>query len=409
MFCEGVKKCSVQKMWILVLFGGLLIPSVLGEDCNYALEVGTTAINISSGVDPKCTWTATAYSDYRLKLTCDVHLPGGINLGLGGCLLNFLSISASGKPDFADGIKYCGNESFTVLSDLNRISIKLTSSLLPNNLLGISFTCSLQAVFEPCSCGRRNRTGMLIDVEVNEYPAVAYIGYTKYEGVPLLICGATLISNWRALTSQSCVVKNPVDELSLVVGDYDISSTTDTPYTAMYDIESTICYTNNCNTLPDVGSGDIALLKTKNEIQMNPGVGVSCLPYKYREVDSLNKLAVILVGWTYDSTEFGNRDVQQQAFSSVFSSAQCKKNYPNATSIDICIYTSQDNTKDCLLNSGSSGFYDDSDSGRLYIIGVLNYAKNEACSKMKPYINTRTGAVLDWIINNTPESSYCNV
>uniref|UniRef100_A0A1B0CDU6 Putative trypsin-like serine protease n=1 Tax=Lutzomyia longipalpis TaxID=7200 RepID=A0A1B0CDU6_LUTLO len=374
MFCEGVKKCSVQKMWIL----GLLIPSVLGEDCNYALEVGTTAINISSGVDPKCTWTATAYSDYRLKLTCDVHLPGGINLGLGGCLLNFLSISASGKPDFADGIKYCGNESFTVLSDLNKISIKLTSSLLPNNLLGISFTCSLQAVFEPCSCGRRNRTG-------------------------------NLVSNWRALTSQSCVVKNPVDELSLVVGDYDISSTTDTPYTAMYDIESTICYTNNCNTLPDVGSGDIALLKTKNEIQMNPGVGVSCLPYKYREVDSLNKLAVILVGWTYDSTEFGNRDVQQQAFSSVFSSAQCKKNYPNATSIDICIYTTQDNTNNCLLNSGSSGFYDDSDSGRFYIIGILNYANNEACSKMKPYINTRTGAVLDWIISNTPESSYCNV
>uniref|UniRef100_A0A1B0GH37 Putative trypsin-like serine protease n=1 Tax=Lutzomyia longipalpis TaxID=7200 RepID=A0A1B0GH37_LUTLO len=247
-------------MWIFVLFGGLFLPSILGQGCNYALEVGTTAINISSGLDPKCTWTATTYSDYRLRLTCDVHLPGGINLGI--------------------------------------------------------------------------------------------------------------VSNWRALTSQSCVVKYPIVELSLVVGDYNIASTTDTPYMAMYSIESSTCYTNNCNTVPEVENGDIALLKTKNEIQMNPGVGVTCLPYKYKD-DSLKGKAVFLVGWTDDSTGFVNRNVEQQGISNVLSSSQCELSYPKATSINMCTFSVLELAPNCLFYLGSSTIYANTENKRLYIVGIM--------------------------------------
>ncbi|XP_055690211.1 venom serine protease-like [Lutzomyia longipalpis] len=388
-------------MWIFVLLGGLFLPFVLGQGCNYDLQVGTTVVNISSGLDPQCTWTATAFEDYRLKLTCDVKLPGGINIGIGNCLLNFLTISASGNPSSSDGTKYCNSGSFSVLSDLNKISLQLSSSLLANNILGISFSCSLQAVFNPCSCGHRGVQSRIMggqEAGVNEFPAVAaLIDLSIYS----VLCGATLISNWRALTAQSCLNNRQLGSIALVVGQHDTDN--NNPNRKAYAIESAACYHENCNTPPKMEEGDIAVLKTAEEIQMNPAVRVICLPYKYRD-DTLAGSVVEIGGWGQTFNGSPDSNVLRKTQLNVISPDECKQKYPSFTSNDICTY--KQGASACSGDIGGSLMYTGPGTIRLYTVGVISFL---AQCVDEETLNTRVGAVIHWIMNVSPESTYCNI
>ncbi|XP_055690212.1 venom serine protease-like [Lutzomyia longipalpis] len=387
-------------MWIFVLLGGLFLPFVLGQGCNYDLQVGTTVVNISSGLDPQCTWTATAFEDYRLKLTCDVKLPGGINIGIGNCLLNFLTISASGNPSSSDGTKYCNSGSFSVLSDLNKISLQLSSSLLANNILGISFSCSLQAVFNPCSCGHRGVQSRIVGGEeagINDFPAVAALVDVRYKAA---FCGATLISSWRALTAQSCVINRPTTNIVLVVAEHDLSKRSQ--YSKLYSIQSAACFYENCNTHPNIEYGDIAVVKTAEEIQMNPAVRVICLPYKYRD-DTLAGSVVEIAGWGAEVYGDPNSLVLRKTQLNVISPDECKQQYPSFTSNNICAY--KEGASACTIDTGGSLMYTGPGTNRLYTVGVIQPSR---CSD-DDTLNTRVGAVIDWIVNSSPESSYCNI
>uniref|UniRef100_A0A1B0CKV0 Trypsin-like serine protease n=1 Tax=Lutzomyia longipalpis TaxID=7200 RepID=A0A1B0CKV0_LUTLO len=374
-------------MWIIVLFG-FLVPSALGQGCNYAQQVGTSPVAIFSPNYPgnyvantQCTWSATAPStNYRLQLTCSVvQIPDGTS----GCPKDYISISRTGRTDFADGYKYCGYGTFTEYSNANQMSIKLSALY---NSPGGRFYCTIQAVqlnqaaFDPCNCGRRKSTRIVggVNAGVNEFPMVAALIDLSTRKP---FCGATLISNWRAITAQHCLLNQGPGNVGLLVGDYDLSTGADTPYSALYNIQSFSCY-SNCNTNPQ-NVNDIAMVRTTQEIQMNPGVGIICLPWKYN-TNTPSQFAGTMVevsGW--GDLDFGGPEtnVQQKTSLNVINTQSCRNVYGNViTENHICTYSAGRDT--CQRDSGESLMYTGTDNGRLYSVGIVSFGVE--CASQNP-------------------------
>ncbi|GAB0095700.1 venom serine protease [Sergentomyia squamirostris] len=394
-------------MWIFVFIGGFFLPWTLGQVCNYAQTVGTTPVEVFSPNYPnyyargtQCTWQATAFQDYRLKLTCTVvQIPDGTS----GCPKDYIGISRTGRTDFADAYKYCGTGTFTEYSNFNQMSIKLSAlSTSP----GGRFYCTIQAFFEPCNCGRRKTTRIVggTTASVNEYPMVAGIVDLNTRQV---ICGATIISNFRAITAAHCFINYSPGQLGLLVGEHDTSTGGETPDTSLYAIQSFNCYSGNCNLTPGK-QGDIAILKTTNEIQMKPGVGIACLPWKYNTgtPSQFAGYTVEVAGW--GDVQFGGpgTNVLRKTTLNVISTQQCQQTYGTTVNDNnICTYTPGTDT--CQRDSGSGLLWTGSDNGRLYEVGVTTFG--DACATGSPSGGARITSYLNWITSNSPESRYCSV
>ncbi|XP_059608050.1 venom serine protease-like [Phlebotomus argentipes] len=396
-------------MWIIALICGLVLPSALGQACNYAQNVGTTPTTFSinqSGTysgGAQCNWYATANQDYRIKLTCLINVPNGNS----GCPQDYLSVSRTGRTDFADGYKYCGQGSFTEYSTYNQMSIRLFSQ---SYSAGGSFSCTIQAVFEPCNCGRRKSTRIVggVNAGINEFPMAAALHTSNSWHLHILSLSFPSVSNWRVVTAQHCLGGQTPSNVGVLVGEYDTSTGSDTPYTALYSSESFVCYTN-CNTNPN-GQNDIALIKTRTEIQMNPGVGIVCLPWKYA-TNTANQFAgatVEVTGW--GDLDFGGpgTNVQQKTRLSVITQSACQSAL-GTTITDarqVCTY-GQGNTDTCQRDSGEGLLYT-GDNGRLYDVGIVSFGDQCALAN-RPSVNTRMTYYLNWIITNSPESRYCSM
>ncbi|XP_055697456.1 venom serine protease-like [Phlebotomus papatasi] len=396
-------------MWIIVLFCGCLLPSVLGQQSynNNPVNVGTSPIVVSSpnyanyySPGSRCSWPITTFSDYRIRLTCTVvQVPNQNN----GCPLDYISVSRTGRADHADGYRYCGTGTFEEFSDYNQMNIALFSQL---NSPGGRFYCTVRAFFEPCNCGRRKSTRIVggQNAAVNEFPMMVAI----YDlNTRTIICGATLISEQRAVTAQHCLANQTPGSIVLVVGEHDISVGSDTPYTAVYNVESFVCYTD-CN-LNTNNQNDIALIKTTTPIQMNPGVGIACLPFKYNTntVSQFSGYTVEAAGW--GTTEFsGPRpNILQKVQLNVISQPQCQSVLGSAINNNhICTFTTNKDT--CQYDSGGGLWWTGPDNGRLYVIGINSFGV--ACADNRtPSVATRVTQYLNWIMVNSPESRYCSV
>uniref|UniRef100_A0A7G3AWM0 Putative trypsin-like serine protease n=1 Tax=Lutzomyia longipalpis TaxID=7200 RepID=A0A7G3AWM0_LUTLO len=392
-------------MWIIALLCGFYAPSVLGQGCNYAQQVNTTPVAIFSPNYPgnypansQCTWTATAFSDYQIKLTCTVvQIPTGTS----GCPRDYIIVSRTGRTDFADGTRYCGTQAFTVTSTSNQMRVGLFAQ--PTSPGG-RFYCTIQAVFNSCNCGRRKSTRIVggQNAAVNEFPMVAaLVDLTTRD----LFCGATLISNRKAITAQHCLLNQSPGNVALLVGDYDITTGSDTPYSALYSIQTFTCYTS-CSATPS-NETDIALVTTTNEIQMNPGVGIACLPIKYQG-NTFAGSTVEVSGWGH--LDFGGPDakIQQKTRLNVISQTDCQNRFGTSLivrSTQMCTFTPGTDT--CQKDSGEGLLYTGPDNGRLYTIGVV--ASGVECGTNNPSINTRVTLFINWIITNSPEIQYCNI
>ncbi|GAB0089520.1 venom serine protease [Sergentomyia squamirostris] len=399
----GFMRFNIGKAHVFI--GGFFLPWTSGQACHKDLTVGTTPVSFSSanyplsyGRDTQCTWQATAFEDYRLTLTCMIQIPDGTT----GCPKDYIEISRTGRTDFADGQKYCGLDTFTEYSNYNQMSIKLSSlSTSP----GGRFSCTIQAFFNPCNCGRRKSTRIVggREASVNEFPMVAGIVDSINKEI---YCGATLISNYLALTATHCVSKKSLSTLGLVVGEHDVTTNKETTYTKIYRLQSATCYSGNCDL--EVEPGDIAILKTIAEIQMNPGVGIACLPWKYYTENETQFASetVEVAGWGLLEFAGKKATVLQKVALNVLSTPQCKEAYGNTANDNyICTYTPGKDT--CQMDSGNGLLWTGSDNGRLYEIGVLS--KGLGCASNTPALSERVTRYLNWIYTNSPESSYCNV
>ncbi|XP_053670994.1 venom serine protease-like [Anopheles nili] len=370
--------------------------------CDYALDVTSgQSFSIYSpyygGFYPaytQCRWTLSTTQGSRIALACsDVSLPMSTS-----CNTDRLVVSKTGQSSLSDGQAYCGTGVLNTESTSNRLVVALQ---IPGATQGGRFYCTATKI--ECQCGLR-RTRKIVNGEetlVNEFPMMAALvdGSMSGEGI---FCGATIITNYHAVTAAHCYMGRSLPNLALLVGEHDIKTGSETPYTALLLLAS-IKIHEGYNSAATSSSNDIAIVRTRSEILFNTGVGPACLPLKFTGASFVG-VQLEAVGW--GTLDYGapKSNVPMKVGLTVVNPTQCTSLYPSySPTQQLCTLTPNKDT--CQSDSGGPMFYTDAYNQRAYLLGTIGYGI--ACATSAPSVSTNVLYYTQWIMNNTPEWNYC--
>ena len=202
------------------------------------------------------------------------------------------------------------------------------------------------------------------------------------------------------MTAAHCVASRTTSNTKIVVGEHTRSTPSETPYTAKYDVSALIPHSGY---VASTGANDIALVKSWNEISLNYGVGIACLPWLYTSQDFASYM-VTVAGW--GTTEFGGplsnnllkTDVQ------VISNSQCSSSFSQATSSNyMCTFYAGRDT--CQYDSGTNAMLQL--NGRMYSVGVTS--GGSGCASSTPALNMRVTQYLSWIKAQATGATFCSI
>ncbi|XP_058835399.1 venom serine protease-like, partial [Topomyia yanbarensis] len=284
---------------------------------------------------------------------------------------------------------------------LQSVANQLTLALrAPVYSTGGRFRCQVMARQPPCDCGRRRMTKIVngVPTKANEFPMMAGLVSTSAKNV---FCGATIISNRHAVTAAHCLVGKKISDTTLLVGDHDLSTGTDSPFAALMVITT---FTIHSGYRKQSFVNDIALVRTREEIQFNNGVGPACLPWNWPTA-TFNNMVVEATGW--GTLDFGGpvSTVLRKVSLNVISYETCRQRMPSSgiKTSQICTFAKDRDA--CQYDSGGPILYTHPSNGIVYHIGVISYGI--ACASSTPGVNTRITSYLAWIKSNTPGIRYC--
>ncbi|KXJ67974.1 hypothetical protein RP20_CCG006956 [Aedes albopictus] len=390
----------VTQVVLALVAVGSWMPLRVNGQCFYSLDMkfGSdyyfTSPSYPSLYSPStdCSYEVKAPYGYRINLTCeDFRIPSSTY-----CKLDTFYISLTGREDLQDAYTYCGAGVIREKSVGNSLYMRIKAA--PTSRGG-RFLCTMSIIPEACSCGKKkmNRIVNGVQTKVNEFPMMAAMVDIKSRTV---VCGATIISNYYALSAAHCLLLRTVDDTALLVGDHNLTTGSDTGYAQAYVIAQFLSHPG-FTTQPV--SNDIALIRTYQPMQFNEGVGPVCLPWKYRG-DSFVGATVEACGW--GDLDFGGpkSDVLNKVALTVISNQECSTRLNSTiTRQKMCTYTPSKDT--CQSDSGGPLFYTEARSGLVYEVGIVSYGF--ACATTNPSVNTRVTDFLDWITANTPYTFYC--
>ncbi|XP_045472103.1 venom serine protease 34-like [Harmonia axyridis] len=256
----------------------------------------------------------------------------------------------------------------------------------------------LMLVNAECDCGWKQ--GMRIvggqETGVNEYPFMSALVKTQPVS---LFCGASIISERFALTAAHCVVDKKVENIVLLVGEHNVSSGTDTPYAKVYSLDKFII---NPDYNVKTQKNDIALVKTKSDIEFSVYVGPVCLPFKYSEFD-FESASVKALGWGLNSTHGTKSDVLKEVTLMILGNDYCSKFFGTLDEHQMCAYG--DHKDSCHVDSGGPLIWWDNSTRRLQLLGVISAGRG--CAGFLPSMNMRVTSFLSWIVSSSPDVNYC--
>ncbi|XP_045472090.1 venom serine protease 34-like [Harmonia axyridis] len=262
----------------------------------------------------------------------------------------------------------------------------------------LSFLNMLMLVNAECDCGWKQ--GMRIvggqETGVNEYPFMSALVDTELD---TLYCGASIISERYALTAAHCVVHKKVENIVLLVGEHNVTTGADTPYSKNYDLDKFII---NPDWDAKKQKNDIALLKTKLDIEFSVYVGPVCLPFKNSD-NNFDYELVTLLGWGLNSTYGVKSDVLKETTVMILPNDYCYKFYQKLDTRQMCAYG--DDTDSCNVDSGGPLIWWDNSTRRLQVVGLISAGRD--CAGHMPSINVRVTSYLSWIVSSTPDVNYC--
>ncbi|XP_058832231.1 venom serine protease 34-like [Topomyia yanbarensis] len=336
-----------------------------------------------------CRWTLSTTPGSRIALSCpDVYIPQSTS-----CYYDKLLISAGGKLDLSDAKAYCGTGTVTAESTGSSMIVTLE---VGSATYGGRFYCTAKKI--DCKCGMKRKQKIVGGTEtlVNEFPMMA--GLVTVSGHEVF-CGATIITNYHAVTAAHCPFGFSISNLALLVGDHNITSGTDTTYAALHRVASIKIHESYNMTTK---LNDIAIVRTMTEIVFTAGVGPVCLPFKYYGATFVG-MELEAVGW--GTTDFGEAksNVLLKVSLPVIDPSKCYQTYANYAPTQICTLAAGKDT--CQNDSGGPLFYTDFYNGLVYLIGTVSYGI--ACATDDPSVSTRVTEYMSWIMQNTPEWNYC--
>ncbi|XP_053692577.1 venom serine protease 34-like [Sabethes cyaneus] len=295
-----------------------------------------------------------------------------------------------------DGLTFCGNGTVERNSVANRMFVRLRST---SSSPGGTLICRMRAILQNCTCGRKNNMRIVngAPAMINEFPMMAALVDIRTRAV---FCGAVIVAERYALTTAYCLQGRTIRETALLVGDHDLSTGAETMYAQLYVVAEFLKHPGF--TMHPI-ENDIALLRTVQPIQYNPGVGPVCLPWKYRHQD-FDGAVVEACGW--GNLDFGGpqSEVLQKVSLDVISNQHCSELLNSSISNEkMCTYIPSRDV--CQSDYGGPLFFTEPQSGAVYDLGIISYGL--ACAASEPSVNTRLTEYLDWIVTNSPNTFYC--
>lgn len=190
------------------------------------------------------------------------------------CRADFLQVTTLGLRR-----RFCGKRNRLFVSrNTNRILARFRS-----NARGSSrgFSCSISASGPPtppieCECGVANRVTRIVggaETEVSEYPWMVSL---KYSADMDHHCGASVLASGWVLTAAHCTEGLDASDLVVVVGEHDLSSSSETE-AEVFNIAEIV---NHPMYDDQTLANDIALLRLSSQIQFpeDNAVGRVCFP-----------------------------------------------------------------------------------------------------------------------------------
>ncbi|XP_052901412.1 venom serine protease-like [Anopheles moucheti] len=337
-----------------------------------------------------CRWQLTAPAGNTFYVNCyDIYLATST-----GCKEDRLEISLQNDPTLAYATKYCGQNTFTLQSTGNRAVFALRTTTTST---GGRFRCQVVAQAAPkCTCGLRRTSKIVNGVPtlVNEFPMMAALVDSASRAV---FCGATIISEYHALTAVHCMRGRSIPASGLLVGDHDTKVGTDTSYSVLMRIASV---TNHPSFVFSPSQNDIAIVRTVDRIIFNAGVLPACLPFRFSGSNFAGSI-VEATGW--GTLDYGAQvsTVLRKVSLNVITQPACQAAVANILPSHICTFTP--NKDSCQYDSGGPLLY--TYGGYVYLVGIINYG--QACATTKPSISSRVTSYLSWIQSMTPGITYC--
>ncbi|XP_038114133.1 venom serine protease 34 [Culex quinquefasciatus] len=219
-------------------------------------------------------------------------------------------------------------------------------------------------------------------------------------GTTSIFCGATIISEYYALTAAHCLT-DLEGTLTLLVGVHEEDPYKKyNPYAVYYSVKTIIVHPEYNERLI---TNDIGLVRTESEIEFNHRVGSVCLPWKFRE-STFTGESFEASGWGALRFRGPSPQVLNKVVLNVVDNASCSTRWNRRiTSKQMCTYTPHKDT--CQGDSGGPLFFTDPENEQFYVVGVVSYGYG--CATHKPAVYTRVSAYLDWIKTQTSDTSYC--
>ncbi|XP_037043228.1 venom serine protease-like isoform X2 [Bradysia coprophila] len=384
--CSATKGVSLQCFHSIVPFIIALL-STIGQ-CQSFFESCDSTTNIAAGqtlnvqspgryaAGSSCRYTIVAPNEYQVRATCNLNMQDASN---GGCSSERFYFARDGRKDLSTSTYYCGSRTVSFTSNGNQMVLAYVSKAYSGH-----FSCAITTV---CDCGWSISSRIVggTQADVNEFTSMAGLisGTTRF-----IYCGGTIVSPKYVLTATHCLRYTTAANTAIVVGEHNVKTATDTPYTAVYAVRRFVEHPSY-STETDVN--DIGLVETGKEILYSRAVSPACLPFYYTS-STFNGTTVTASGW--GSTEYGGpiSDVLLKVDLKVLSNAQCRAKYPDVTSSQMCTYANEKDT--CQYDSGGPLWYRATDA-RLFVIGLV--VRGLGCGGITPGLNTRVASLLPWI------------
>ncbi|CAG9765917.1 unnamed protein product [Ceutorhynchus assimilis] len=406
---ENSRKMSIilSNFWNLLMPVSVIVIDSIDKNCNFYQDLAMGKVyyifnkeypqNYSAG--SSCKWVAKSPPNSKIFLSCDdITMPKSVN-----CKQDHLEISSIGKKNFTESHKYCGEGAFSLVTQESTLHVVLKT--MKKSEAG-RFLCSVTAVeaktedqvpfqspmVQPsCQCGWKNDRRIVggVDTSVNEYPAMVGMVDSNRR----VYCGGTIISNRYVLTAAHCVQNRDPKSLLILVGDHDLTTGIDTPFSAIYRVTA---YEMWDGYDPLTYQGDIALVQV-DKINFNENVGPICLPFRY-SFNTFEGDNVTALGWGQIEFSGPTAPILQEVDLEVISNSQCEQS-ETIVSSEICTFTPGKDT--CQSDSGGPLLWQNPVSKRLFLLGIISHGVG--CGSAAPGINTRMTSFLEWVQRRTNE------